>query len=629
MNKRSRIFPSHTSEKCRIAKQKYIKLIIENKKGIQQMKKKPQNRLQYITHLAQRCARRFRDMKLSKKMVLIYLIVAGMSCGISMVGLQASFGIYDRKLYEKSLQELEFFTQNVNDDLQAIENLSYTLAMNAQVQEALGKAKDTKYLSQEYYYTIMPIRKIFLDEVNIHSVVKNAMYIDRESIRISVGTDCGEVGEETYQKLLAMCKEARGGYIRLAPSGEFPYQLSGRDILETKNATLTYLGTVIITSDISQMIEKKKSELQYADSLLYVYSENGLIYGDGEQPPYQPDMREKQGYRIVKYQGERYFMSFLRAENNGWMYVNYVPYNEIFGQMAVLRYGMLLGLLVVFLVTLYGMIRLSYIITNPLYHLTKTMQLAEQGDFRGARRFLQVEDSKDEAGLLTQEFAVMLEKIDSLIHENYEKQLLLKDTRYQMLQAQINPHFMSNTLNAVNWMIKAGENRDASKMIVELGNLMQAAVATEPYVTVARELEVAQSYITIQQFRYKSRIRFTVEQEGDLTKYLVPCMILQPLIENAIHYGADQSLSVCEIDVSAKETKDGVTLCVRDNGSGMDEDALWQVRNGTIVPKGHGIGLKNIRERLRMLYTDSVFMIDSEAGVGTRVTIRIPKRTGL
>ncbi len=374
------------------------------------------------------------------------------------------------------------------------------------------------------------------------------------------------------------------------------------------------------------MIEKKKSELQYADSLLYVYSENGLIYGDGEQPPYQPDMREKQGYRIVKYQGERYFMSYLRAENNGWMYVNYVPYNEIFGQMAVLRYGMLLGLLVVFLVTLYGMIRLSYIITNPLYHLTKTMQLAEQGDFRVARRFLQVEDSKDEAGLLTQEFAVMLEKIDSLIHENYEKQLLLKDTRYQMLQAQINPHFMSNTLNAVNWTIKAGENRDASKMIVEFGNLMQAAVATEPYVTVAREMEVAGSYITIQQFRYKSRIRFTVEQEGDLTKYLVPCMILQPLIENAIHYGADQSLSVCEIDVSAKETNDGVTRCVRDSGSGMDKDALEQVRNGTIAPKGHGIGLKNIRERLRMLYTDSVFQIDSEAGAGTRVTICIPKK---
>lgn len=266
----------------------------------------------------------FRSMKLSGKMVLIYLIVAGASCAVSMIGLQASFGIYDKKLYEKSLQELEFFTQKVNDDLQSIENLSYTLAMNEDVQEALREATETKYLSQEYYYRIMPIRKIFLDEVNILSVVKNAMYIDRQNIRISVGTDCGTVSEETYAKLLSMCEEARGADVVLPPSAAFPYQLSGRDILETKNARLTYLGTVIVTSDISQMIEKKKKELKYANSFLYVYSGDGMIYGNDETFPELPQMDENQGYKIVRYQNEQYFMSYLKAEKNDWMYVNYV-----------------------------------------------------------------------------------------------------------------------------------------------------------------------------------------------------------------------------------------------------------------------------------------------------------------
>lgn len=590
------------------------------------MGKRKNQLLLWISPAVHKIKRKFQDMKLSQKMVLIYLIVAGLSCAVSMIGLQTSFGIYDRKLYEKSLQELEFFTQKVNDELETIENLSYTLAMDGDVQEALAKAQETKYLSQEYYYTLMPIRKIFLDEVNIHPVARNAMYIDRQMVRIPVGSDCGIISEETIGTLLSMCEQARGADVALPPSESFPYQLSGRDILETKNASLTYLGTVIITSDISKVIEKKKEELRYADSLLYVYSENGLVYGEGEPFLELSNLKQGQGYQIVEYQKEQYFMCYLRAENNGWLYVNFVPYNESFGQMRFLRYGMLGVLMLIFLATLYVLVRISYIITYPLHHLIETMHLVEKGNFREARKFLHVEDREDEAGLLMQEFQVMLEKIDSLIHENYEKQLLLKDTRYQMLQAQINPHFMSNTLNAVNWMIKAGENRDASKMVVELGNLMRAAVSTESYITVEQEMEAAESYITIQQFRYKNRIQFQVEKQGALERYIVPCMILQPLIENAICYGADRSLERSSIYVSAKEDAKGMILCVRDDGSGMEADELREVQNGTIKPKGHGIGLKNIRERLRTVYADSTMLIESEPGVGTQVSIIIPRQ---
>lgn len=573
----------------------------------------------------------FRDLKLSKKMVIIYLVVAGMSCGISMLGLQASFGIYDRKLYEKSMQELEFFTQEVNDGLDEIENLSFTLAMDGDVQDNLRRASEMSYLSQEYNYTLVPVRKIFFNEINIHPAVKNAVYLDRRDVRMPVGVDCGTVNEETYEKLLSMCERARGGYVVLPPSEEFPYQISGRDILETKNASLDYLGTVLITSDISGVIEKKKAKLEYADSLLYVYSEDGVIYGSTTLIPKRPSMDSKQGYQIVQYNQERYFMSYLKDGNNGWMYVNYVPYREIFGQMQMLRYGMLGGLFLIFVITLCVMMKISHVVTNPLHHLTEAMHLVESGGFREARNFLCIEDRKDEAGILTLEFKVMLEKIESLIHENYEKQILIKDTRYQMLRAQINPHFMSNTLNAVNWMIKAGKNQDAARMVVELGNLMQAAVSSEPYVAAGREIAAAESYITIQRFRYKGRAEFIVDKQGNLEAYIIPCMILQPLIENAIHYGVEQTLSVCTIQVSAYEDEMGLTFLVSDDGMGMEEEELEMVRSGTMKPKGHGIGLNNIRERLRIAYADSEFIIDSEFGVGTQVTIRIPaahKKTG-
>lgn len=558
-------------------------------------------------------------------MMLIYLMVAGMTCGISMLALQASFHIYDMKLYDKSLQELEFFTQKVNDELEAIENLSYTLAMDDEVQQALAEALNEKYLSQEYYYKLSPIRKIFLNEINVQAPVQNAIYMDRENVRISVGTDCGEVAEETYQKLLDMCKAARGADVALPPTEEFPYQLSGRDILETKNASLDYLGTVIITSDIAGVIEQKKKALEFSDSLLYVYSKSGMIYGSTDEKPKLPAVNSKQGYEIIRYQGERYFMSYLTSEENGWMYVSYVPYSQIMGQAMLLRYLMFGGLAAVFLITILLMRGVAKRITSPLHQLTESIYLVQQGDFKGASDFLQVEDRKDEAGLLAQEFKVMLEKIDSLIHENYEKQLLLKDTKYQMLQAQINPHFLYNTLNAVNWMIKANQNQDAGKMIIELGNLMRASFAKEPYATVEEEMNMAESYIAIQQFRYKNRVVFDVVRRGTLGGYSVPRMMMQPLIENAIQHGVEQTLNSCRIYVEATEKEDYIQLQVADEGPGMLPEELEAVKNFTIKPKGHGIGLKNIYERLKIAYADSEFLIESAPGEGTIVTIRIPK----
>ena len=205
-----------------------------------------------------------------------------------------------------------------------------------------------------------------------------------------------------------------------------------------------------------------------------------------------------------------------------------------------------------------------------------------------------------------------MDKIDTLIYENYEKQLLLKDTKYKMLQAQINPHFLYNTLNTLNWMVRGGKNADVSKMILELGKLLRAAFAKESY--------------TIQKFRYQNRVEFETYMSEDTGGYMVPRMILQPLVENSIYYGVDKSLSTCVIRVRAEVKDTWIVLSVEDNGSGMEAEELEEVRKGTITPKGHGIGLKNIRERMKMAYEDSGFVIESRPGEGTRIEIWLPKQ---
>lgn len=573
----------------------------------------------------QRIKKKFKNMKLAGKMMSVYLFLAGISCCISIVALQASLNIYDKKLYEKSLQELDFFTQKVNAELKDIENLSYTIAMDTEIQEHLANAQSMEYLSKQYYYEINKIRNIVQDKIMLYPDVKNVVYTNRDGVSFTMGSYCGEAGEDTYQDFLKQCQENRGGYVMEAPSADYPYLISGRDILERRNASLTYLGTLIMSSDVAGMIENTRSLLEAKDSVLFVYSDRGQVYGEEAEMPEFFCIDEEQRYKVINYEGERYFVCCLKSPAIGWTYVNAFPYSQIFGQTMLIRYLMLGGFVLVFIVLIGVLRKISRVITNPLEQLTVSMQIVENGNFQDAKEFLSQETGQDEVSLLSQEFMVMLDKIDLLIHENYEKQLLLKDTEYKMLQAQINPHFLYNTLNALNWMVKAGRNQEAGKMIVELGSLLRASFAREPYITVEEEVETARSYITIQQFRYQKRAEFVVETEGDLSRYMVPRMVLQPLIENSIYYGVEQVLSMCRIIVTVKEEENCIRMQVQDTGPGMSPEELEAVRSFKFKPKGYGIGLTNIRERLKIAYEENVFLIESRLGEGTKISILIPK----
>ena len=567
-----------------------------------------------------------RNMKLAKKMLLLYLAFTSLACCIAVGALQISLTIYDEKLYEKSLQELEFFTKEISRGLEDAEEMSYALITNQEVQSLLTEASEVEYLSQSYAFQMNSLRRLMQMELNFHPTVKNVIYTDAKQVSFTVGTYCGTIEESLQKELLDGFREKRGGYVFRNPKAEYPYLLSGRDILEIENTSLDYLGSFLLTVDVAGIIDSQESSLEAEHAALFVYSGDGMIYqGKAEVPPL-PAVGEKQGYQIQKYHGQKYFMCYLQSAETGWMYVNSFPYSDIFGQIMQVRYGLVLSFLLVFGAAILVMRRVLRTVLKPLEHLTQSMQIVETGDFQTAREVLHTEERTDEIGVLAQEFQLMLLEIEKLIHENYEKQLLLKDTKYRMLQAQINPHFLYNTLNTIHWMIRAKRNDDAGKMIMELGSLLRASFAREPYTTVEEELNSLKSYLTIQQYRYQKHAIFKVETKGEPGPYLVPRMILQPLVENSILYGMEQSLNVCEISVTAIEEREYVLLGVEDTGVGMNQEELDAVRNLAFVPKGHGIGLKNIRERLRITYEDSEFCIDSAPGEGTRIQIRIPKK---
>lgn len=264
--------------------------------------------------------------------------------------------------------------------------------------------------------------------------------------------------------------------------------------------------------------------------------------------------------------------------------------------------------------------------TAPLRELINCQNVRQEFCYEG----------NDEIALLTKSYNQMLRSSNEMLdrekqysHQLEEKndaieleQRLKRRAELQALQAQINPHFLYNTLGTLNWLVKAGNREDACKMIVRLGDILRAALSPRQNSTAAADVQLANSYIAIQQLRYKSRAHFTLTSSGELEQWYLPHFTLQPLVENAIHYGVEDSDEVCEINVTARADGDALTLIVHNTGVPIAPERLAEIRTFTVKPQGHGIGLKNIYERLSMLYEHFGFGFDSDE-TGTTVTITL------
>jgi two-component system sensor histidine kinase YesM len=300
----------------------------------------------------------------------------------------------------------------------------------------------------------------------------------------------------------------------------------------------------------------------------------------------------------------------------------------MFAKVTAIKFVVLFLFLTLFLSAIYLVIQFSKRITNPIENLVSAMKYVQNGDFKVADTF-KPSQVHDEVGILHRNFFVMIERINELIKENYEKQLLVKDTEFKALQSQINPHFLYNTLESINWLAKINKQQQISKMVESLGYLLRNAISLkDDVITVQEEIEMVEHYVTIQRFRFEERLDFHLSIHEDVKECVLPKLIVQPLVENAIHYALEMMIEPCMISVSAYKNGDLLHLLVEDNGIGMDEQQLESVRKGEIKTRGNGIGLRNIDSRIKFVFGNQYgLQIDSKINKGTKVLIVIPYQT--
>ena len=285
-------------------------------------------------------------------------------------------------------------------------------------------------------------------------------------------------------------------------------------------------------------------------------------------------------------------------------------------------------LLIVILLFIFIMSRrLTKSITEPIDELCDMTERFARGDFTVSYH----PNSKDEMETLAESFNSMVGEIKTLVEDIHREQVNARDAELRLLQEQINPHFLYNTLDAIMWMTEAGENDEAIMMLQELSNFFRTSLSKgQSEITIRTEMEHVKSYLNIQRYRYQDILDFELDFAEDIMDYRVQKLTLQPIVENALYHGIKNKRGKGLIKVSGKADMEDIILTVEDNGIGMNTEELARLRgliDGSVKDdEQHGFGMANVEQRLQMHYGRAYGMkVDSAYGEGTTVTVRIPK----
>lgn len=279
-------------------------------------------------------------------------------------------------------------------------------------------------------------------------------------------------------------------------------------------------------------------------------------------------------------------------------------------------------------------------ITRPIIHLIRAMRKSRLGVLTPNPQKVSTMELRE----LNYTYNGMVANMNDLIRVVYEKEVLQSRTELKALQAQINPHFLFNTLEAFNWSLEEKGEEELAGLVVVMSRLFRYIIGRpnnkEEWVALSEEVEQIRRYLKIMEMRMGERLSWDIVLDPSEAAVPVPKLLIQPIVENAILHGVESRVGSGSVEVMITPSpRDGWTsVKVSDNGPGMDEDTLRALRNTleggpSISAKGNGVGLVNVQRRLKLYYGEEGIkseglMIESKVSEGTVITFEIPSNGG-
>ncbi len=569
------------------------------------------------------------DLNIKNKFLILLFVILISFIILTLVIFQIFIKINNDILKNVVIDLLSQTSKKIENEFKKIKDLSASIMTNPSLQNELINLNNNKKDP-----LVNGLIDKFNERLSVYSFrekyLKLIYILDPFGYEFSSRQDFPIFDKISKRNIIEIASKNNGGHEWFFSDQIFWPLLSLREIREVKNLSLKKLGTLILSIDIKTIIDSSINISTKYDINLAIFLDNKLVYVTDKNLNVEKLFNNidstKKAPKIVKTDKKKYIMTYMKSSDGPWTYICLFPYSQILDKYQLINLIFFIIYLAIFCILALVGIKFTKSLTHPIAKLAKVMKNIENDDFNIDKNEFSKYEKKDEIGILYKEFFAMLKKINTLINENYKKQLIIKDAQYRTLQAQINPHFLYNTLESINWIAKGNKQNSISRMVKALGNLLRISISNKLIFTVKEQLDLLNDYIAIQKIRYEDRLMVQINVENKINKYGIPKLILQPIVENSIKYGLEVLTCVCEIKINiVNYNKNKLKITLNDNGPGMTKSFVNELKKGKVEPKGSGIGLKNIKERLKIIYQDNyTFNIKSKIKEGTEVTIIIP-----
>lgn len=553
---------------------------------------------------------KYKDLKYRYKTTLI-IVLAGM-LPVVLIVIYMQMGVL-RSLREQetgSMQNsLNQAVDTMEGQIQIYENLIDYLSYSQNLRNVLSQTGESDYEKYVQYRNVvdplLEMPQIYHKEIQGITIYSGNIDVEHGSSLVPMEAIQGEEWAEqlTDSSILEWFVQ-RGANKKIVVARKFYDEDDITAVLAMK-------------LDYSVMLEPFTSLLKNNTGGIILDEDGNVIYSSYSMDEvFRPKSPES-----LEYLQKNYVCMGQEMGNMGWYFYLYRP------EKVITKSAYILGLrnIPIILLCIVLLVVLGYAFSKRLVSCLERLTENMNQVHRGFRKVTVDSDSKDEVGTLIRSFKRMMEELNKLISEVYEAKIELQHTEMRALQAQINPHFLYNSLSIINWKAIEAEEDEISKVTLDLSTYYRTSLNRgETMTTVENEIRNIRAYLNIQLIMHDNSFRVEEEIDESCYQIMTPKLILQPLVENAIDHGLDpleKEEKVLTIRVKKEENQ--VVFQVQDNGNGMPQEKAEQI----LGIQSPGYGVHNVYERIKLLYKENGAMrIVSEEGRGTMVEIRIPEK---
>lgn len=499
-------------------------------------------------------------------------------CGFCMIFL---FQAMTFNTYEATVKSE---TKEISASFQSfLDGIDKTLSTLSSHQEFLSSS-DSESIYNTLYHITNPYRNYAT--FSIYDQNGNCMY-----------ATCQLANRPTYWGILHALNHSSIDIIKQVNSEDNQIVLNIATKIQNNNDTIGYIVSSIHSQDFTYLFS---NQLSNDEGFGIISKENEPIYINSSLET--SGIFDKLHYAWIsnsKYDDyfNDYYITIQNIENTGFKQI--VVHPKVLSSSTMNRMYLMVGLLAVlsFIVCIIVAQKTTTSFTQPINQMNQAMKQVQEGKLDTSIPVLR----NDEFGVLSQNFNVMTQELSNFLEQKIETQRKLADIQIAMMQAQLNPHFLYNTLDTIKWMAKSAKVEPISQLSQKLARILRTSIVKEQFITIGEEFQICSDYGEIQNIRFQGKYQFLFDCPKDLLSYKIPKLIIQPLVENSIIHGLRMKEAGI-IKVFASKNNDAIILSVQDNGIGIDDEMMQFINTHQWKQIDGHIGMYNVDSILRLHY---------------------------